>query len=130
MRLLSDAVGDPDPSAQLYGDGLVTAIAARLFHSYLGPREDGKGLAPGRLRRVMDYLDAHLPERVDLAQLSQLIDLSPSHFSHAFKASTGMAPYQWQLDARLRRAQAQLMGHRRVACSSGGGSQTEKVGGV
>ena len=110
MRLLSEAVGDPDPSAQLYGDGLVAAIAARLFAPPTTARvEDGKGLAPWRLRRVMDYLDAHLPERVDLAHLSELIGLSPSHFSRAFKASTGMAPYQWQLDARIRRAQAQLM---------------------
>jgi AraC family transcriptional regulator len=110
VRLLSEAVGDPDPSAQLYGDGLVTAIAARLFAPPATARvEDGKGLAPWRLRRVIEYLDAHLPERADLAHLSELVGLSPSHFSRAFKASTGMAPYQWQLDARIRRAQAQLM---------------------
>jgi AraC-like DNA-binding protein len=110
VRLLSEAVGDPDPSAQLYGDGLVTAIAARLFAPPTSARvKDGKGLAPWRLRRVIDYLDAHLPERVDLAHLSELVGLSPSHFSRAFKASTGMAPYQWQLDARIRRAQTQLM---------------------
>lgn len=35
--------------------------------------------------------------------------LSQSHFSRAFKASTGMAPYRWQLDARIRRAQALLL---------------------
>ena len=111
VRLLSEAVGDPDPSAQLYGDGLVTAIAARLFASPTTARvEDGKGLAPWRLRRVIDYLDTHLPERVDLAHLSELVGLSLSHFSRAFKASTGMAPYQWQLNARIRRAQAQLIG--------------------
>ncbi len=110
VRLLSEAVDDPDPSAQLYGDGLVIAIAARLFALPPASRmEDGKGLAPWRLRRVIDYLDAHLPERVDLAYLSELAGLSPSHFSRAFKASTGMAPYRWQLDARIRRAQAQLI---------------------
>jgi transcriptional regulator GlxA family with amidase domain len=110
VRLLSDAVNDPDPSAQLYGDGLITAIAARLFATGPAARvEDGKGLAPWRLRRVIDYLEAHLPERVDLAQLAQLVGLSSSHFSRAFKASTGMAPYQWQLHARIRRAQAQLI---------------------
>jgi AraC family transcriptional regulator len=54
-------------------------------------------------------LHAHLSERVDLAYLATLARLSPSHFGRAFKASTGMAPYRWQLDARIRRAQALLI---------------------
>ena len=109
VRLLSDAVNDPDPSTQLYGDGLTAAIAARLFADPPEPGADGKGLAPWQLRRVVEYLDAHLPQRVELAQLAALAGLSQSHFSRAFKASTGMAPYRWQLDARIRRAQALLI---------------------
>jgi AraC family transcriptional regulator len=109
VRLLSEAVNDPDPSVQLYGDGLTAAILARLFAD---PPEAGtgqRGLAPWQLRRVVEYLDANLPERVDLAHLATLAGLSTSHFSRAFKASTGMAPYRWQLDARIRRAQALLI---------------------
>lgn len=108
-KLLSDAVNDPDPSAQLYGDGLTTAIAALLFADAPAPATNRKGLAPWQLRRTVEYLDAHLPERVDLTRLAALISLSPAHFSRAFKASTGMAPYRWQLDARVRRAQALLV---------------------
>jgi AraC family transcriptional regulator len=67
VRLLSDAVNDPDPSTQLYGDGLTVAIAARLFAEPLEPGADAKGLASGQLQRVVEYLDAHLPKRVDLA---------------------------------------------------------------
>jgi AraC family transcriptional regulator len=95
-RMLSEVVDDPDSSTQLYGDGLTTAIAARLF-------------APWRLKRVVDFLEAHLPQRVELAQLAELSGLSPWYFSRAFKASTGMSPYHWQLDARVRRAQASLL---------------------
>lgn len=110
VRLLSDTVNDPDPSAQLYGDGLTAAIAARLFADPAEPTpEKVTGLAPWQLRRVVEYLDAHLPKHVDLADLAALVDLSQSHFSRAFKASTGMAPYRWQLDARVRRAQALLL---------------------
>jgi transcriptional regulator GlxA family with amidase domain len=54
-------------------------------------------------------MEAHQPDRVELAQLAQLVGLSTSHFSRAFKVSTGMAPYQWQLNARIRRAQTQLV---------------------
>jgi AraC family transcriptional regulator len=109
VKLLSDAVNDPDPSTQLYGDGLIAAIVARLFADSPESSADGKGLAPWQLRRIVEYLNAHLPQRIDLANLAALADLSQSHFSRAFKASTGMAPYRWQLDARIRRAQALLI---------------------
>jgi transcriptional regulator GlxA family with amidase domain len=66
-------------------------------------------LAPWQLRRVIDYLESHLPQRVELETLAALINLSQAHFSRAFKASTGLAPYQWQLYARIRRAQTMLL---------------------
>jgi AraC family transcriptional regulator len=110
VRMLSDAVGDPDPSARLYGDGLAIAIAARLFALSNKPSsEERGGLAPWRLRRVIEYLEAHIPERIDLPALASLSGLSSAHFSRAFKVSTGLSPYQWQLDARIRRAQVQLI---------------------
>lgn len=109
VKLLSDAVGDPDPSAQLYGDGLTTAIVACMLGSPQDVRQAHVGLAAWQLERVVEYLDAHLPRRVELAQLALLSRLSPSHFSRAFKVSTGMAPYHWQLASRVRRAQALLV---------------------
>jgi AraC-like DNA-binding protein len=109
IKLLSDAVGDRDPSAQLYGDGLTTAIVARLMARPLPPARESSGLAPWQLRRVLDYLDAHLSQRVELATLATLVGLSQSHFSHAFRVSTGVAPYRWQLDARIQRAQRLLI---------------------
>jgi AraC family transcriptional regulator len=123
VRLLSEAVSDPDPSVQLYGDGLTAAIVARLFADPPEVGTGARGLAPWQLRRVVAYLDAHLPQRIDLAHLASLAGLSASHFSRAFKASTGMAPYRWQLDARIRRAQALLIDTRasldQVAATTG-----------
>ncbi len=109
VKLLSEVMTDPDPSIQLYGDGLTAAIAARLFSDPTTTPSESRGLAPWQLRRVVEYLNAQLPLRVELADLAALTRLSQSHFSRAFKASTGMAPYRWQLDARIRRAQALLI---------------------
>ena len=108
VKLLSEVVNDPDPSSQLYGDGLTAAIAARLFASHPKTAKAATGLAPRQLRRVIDLLNASLPQRIELADLAALAGLSQSHFSRAFKASTGMAPYRWQLDARIRLAQTML----------------------
>ncbi|MET0281219.1 MAG: helix-turn-helix transcriptional regulator [Steroidobacteraceae bacterium] len=41
-------------------------------------------------------MEASLPDRIRMAQLARLVGLSTSHFSRAFKASAGIAPYQWQ----------------------------------
>jgi AraC family transcriptional regulator len=109
VKLLADAVNDPDPSVQLYGDGLTAAIAARLFIDPPADVADIKGLAPWKLRRIVDYLDVHLPQRIKLAHLAAMADLSGPHFSRAFKASTGLAPYRWQLQARIQRAQMLLI---------------------
>lgn len=108
-RLLADAVNDPDPSAQLYGDSLTAAIATQLFSQPKAKTELGGKLSPRQLRDVLAYLDAHLPARVNLTTLAALAGLSQSHFCRAFKASTGLAPYQWQLHARIERAKTLLL---------------------
>lgn len=109
IKLLAGAVGDPDPSSQLYGDGLVTAILARFARRSGRSSAKERGLARWQLRKVLDYLDAHLPETVQLTTLAELAGLSQAHFARAFKISTGCAPYQWQLRARIDRARALLL---------------------
>lgn len=109
IRLLADAIDDPDPAAQLYGDALTAAIAARLLQ---GPKEMKRGV-PGlsamQLKDAISYLEARMPAKVDLATLARLAGLSQSHYNRAFKASTGLAPYQWQLRARVERAKDLLL---------------------
>ncbi|AUX48571.1 AraC family transcriptional regulator [Sorangium cellulosum] len=109
LKLLSDAADDHDPSAELYGDGLTAAIIARL----LAPAQDAPprrgGLSPWQLRRVEEHLEARLPRPVSLSELAALTGLSQAHFAREFKASTGRAPYRWQLERRIDRAQALLL---------------------
>lgn len=108
-KLLADAVGDPDPSAQLYGDALTAAIATLLFSPPKVDSEATGRLSPRQLGDVLAYLEAHLPARVELATLAAIAGLSQSHFCRAFKASTGLAPYRWQLQARIEQAKALLL---------------------
>lgn len=109
MKLLSEVVEDPDPSVELYGDALVTALATRLLSRVeTAPRRESK-LSPRQWRDAISFLEENMPRRVDLATLSSLAGLSPSYYSRAFKATTGLAPYQWQLQTRIERAQALLL---------------------
>lgn len=107
--LLSEAIGDTDPTTQLYGDSLTAAIAARLFERPWETKGGERGLSALQLRDAMSYLEARMPGRVELSTLAQLAGLSQSHYCRAFKASTGLAPYQWQLRARVERAKELLL---------------------
>jgi AraC family transcriptional regulator len=63
------------------------------------------GLPIARLRKVEDYVRAHLEESISIEKLAELAELSPFHFSRVFKQSTGMTPLQFVTRERMLRAQ-------------------------
>jgi AraC family transcriptional regulator len=111
-QLLAEECESDQPHSRLYGDNLSMALLLALSR-LTAPRpsrpiRQGQ-LAPWQLRRVTDYLAAHLAEDVPLQTLSDLVKLSRSYFSRAFKISTGFAPHQWLLQARIGRAKQLLL---------------------
>jgi AraC-like DNA-binding protein len=59
------------------------------------------GLPPRVLRRVEEYIDAHLSEDLELERLAMTAGLSLHHFARAFKTSVGIPPHQFVLQRRL-----------------------------
>jgi AraC-like DNA-binding protein len=110
-QLLADECATGRTHSRLYCDALSTALLlalARLSALNRQPSKQGQ-LALWQLRRVTDYLVAHLAEDVRLQTLADLVKLSRSYFSRAFKMSTGLAPHQWLLHARIARAKELLL---------------------
>jgi AraC-like DNA-binding protein/DNA-binding MarR family transcriptional regulator len=68
----------------------------------------GRGLAAWQVRRVTEYVKAHLSDRVRVSHLASLVGLSASTFSRAFKVSMSTSPHQWQLSERILEAQVML----------------------
>lgn len=66
------------------------------------------GLPRARLRKVLDYIDASLAERLDVAALAEVAGMSPSHFATMFKQAIGLPPHEAVLRCRLARAQELL----------------------
>jgi AraC-like DNA-binding protein len=60
------------------------------------------GLAPRALRRVQDYIDAHLSEDINVQVLASLVGLSSCYFARAFKQSVGTTPHHYLMERRLR----------------------------
>ncbi|CAN7369703.1 AraC family transcriptional regulator [Rhizobium sp. LjRoot30] len=107
-RLIAAECDNPDPLHELYGDGLAMAMIIDLLK--LGRKKERKRtqLAAWQLKRAVDFIEAHCLQRIRLGELAELTNLSQSHFSHAFKASTGMPPHQWQMQARIERVKTLL----------------------
>ena len=114
-QLFAEECENDQPHSRLYGDNLSMALLlalSRMTAPESGSVRHGQ-LAPWQLRRVTDYLAAHLAEDIPLQTLSDLVKLSRSYFSRAFKVSTGLAPHQWLLQARISKAKQLLLETRR-----------------
>nr|WP_225887147.1 AraC family transcriptional regulator [Nodosilinea nodulosa] len=101
-------------SNQLYLDSLANVLAVNLLRHYGAihiqvPTYEG-GLPSYQLRQVLDYIDAHLGSDISLADLAQLVDMSPFHFSRLFKQSVGRSPHHYLLQQRVEQAK-QLLKH-------------------
>jgi AraC-like DNA-binding protein len=66
------------------------------------------GLSPGAVRRVREYVEAHMSENIDLAALAAVAGLSVYHFAREFKRSTGVTPHDYLVGKRIERAQDML----------------------
>jgi AraC family transcriptional regulator len=76
------------------------ALPQDYFHGQLGER---------RLKRVADYIEAHLGETLDVSRLAAQAALSPAHFSRTFRLTTGLTPQKYVTSRRLSRAKERLM---------------------
>jgi AraC family transcriptional regulator len=57
-----------------------------------------------KLRRVVEYVDAHLHDSIGLEDLAAAAGLSTNHFLRVFKLATGETPYHFLRRRRLERA--------------------------
>jgi AraC-like DNA-binding protein len=107
MRLLAEELSVPGIYSQLYAETLALALLMDLLRHQDAPRHVASvkgGLAAWQLRRVEEMIHDYLADGLSLAELAAVTDLSKSHFSRAFRRSTGLPPHQYQLNARVERA--------------------------
>lgn len=78
--------------------------AALLWYDTQNPRRQQ---LDDRVLRVLEHIDAHLAEELDVSALARIAHLSPSRLSHLFTAQVGAAPGRYieaqrmELAARL-----------------------------
>ncbi|KLV06088.1 AraC family transcriptional regulator [Photobacterium ganghwense] len=108
LTSLHQCLSDPHTS-QLAKDSMPLETFSLLLTRY-GQTSPQPVYRLGRysLQQLRDYVMAHLDEKISLADLASLCDLSPSQLLRQFKAATGFTPYAWLARLRLEHAMALL----------------------
>jgi AraC-like DNA-binding protein len=129
---LQQGLRRPDETNRLFIDYTMLALTAHVAQAYGGLRRTAElargGLAPWQAKRACERLDSDLGGTLSLQQIAAEFDLSVSHFSRAFRISTGLPPHQWLLRQRVKAAK-QLMSVRdlplsEIAISAGFANQS------
>ena len=109
---LLQALRRPAEANQLFIDHMMLAFTAHVAQAYGGLRRITEptrgGLAPWQEKRACERLESDLGGKLSLEYIAAEFGLSVSHFSRAFRISTGLPPHQWLLRQRVRAAKQLL----------------------
>jgi AraC family transcriptional regulator len=119
FQALSDVRSSPDGLERLRTDALGMAIVSKLLGSYSAHARDvarmrKHGLSELQLRRVHDFVNAHIAYPISLPSLAQAAGLSRMHFAVQFRQSTGLSPHDYVVRERVRKAQ-QILSETRIS---------------
>lgn len=98
--------------SRMYGEAMAIELGIHLLRHYCeGDRgcdsaapEGGTKLAPHKLRRAKDFIHEHLGDDLTLERIARELAMSPFHFAHAFRQTTGVAPHRFVMYCRIDRA--------------------------
>jgi AraC family transcriptional regulator len=107
------ALGHDSSKSQGRVDSLRAELSAHLLRRYcVAPLPPltlrAARLSPRHLAQVLEHIDDNLRDDVSLAGMSRAISMSPSHFAHAFRQTTGMPPHRFVMERRIARAKSLL----------------------
>lgn len=108
-RLLAE-LRTPTAGGLVLADTLSLALTARLARTYssgtvnVARLRQRSRLDETRLRRVLEYMAAHLEQDVGLDDLAREACLSPFHFVRMFQRRLGVPPHRYLSHLRLERA--------------------------
>jgi AraC family transcriptional regulator len=112
---LLDSVERANERSTLFIDHVALTFCAHVMRTYgkaaLPDDRPAGGLSPWQLRRVLDFIAAHLNDDPSIAELARECGLSSGYFSRAFRQTTGVTPHQWLIRRRVERARQLLLGN-------------------
>jgi len=98
-------------SDQMYPEALSTALAVHLMREYSGtvhPQPTSGRLSRETLMRAFEYIHDQLEANLTVSGIARAVHMSPYHFTRLFKQSTGLSPYRYVIQARVKKAKELL----------------------
>jgi len=74
---------------------VMLGLKRAAFRAESTARTDRGGLLAWQLKRVVDYIEAHLADRIAAVDLAALINVSTGQLFRAFKISVGVTPFRY-----------------------------------
>jgi AraC family transcriptional regulator len=107
IQMLWAAAQRPSSISNLYAEGLSMSLLGLLLGEYVVNQDND--VAAGRFTRsqrdrLLEFVDAEIGGKLTVERLSQVVGMSPYHFSRVFKASFGESPYAYVLGRRIEAA--------------------------
>jgi len=92
-------------AAKQLGAGRIVLTAPRQAHT---PAKRIDYLPRWKERKAKEIMRSEMSANISISKVAQACSLSRSHFSRAFKNTTGMSPKEWLINLRIERAQQLL----------------------
>jgi AraC family transcriptional regulator len=113
-RMLQAELERPDTASELYVDSLITLFGIHLLRTYTRlakrPGREAQGtFSPVQARRVQEFLQENYSQKVSVADLAAVCDLSVGYFIKLFTKTFGQSPHQYLLNLRLASAERLLV---------------------
>ncbi|GCE15430.1 AraC family transcriptional regulator [Tengunoibacter tsumagoiensis] len=106
---LQQDLQSPVSQGKLYAETAAQMLAVHLFRYYLtienSIEEPLQRLTRQQVKRVIEYILAHLDQNLSLEVLSQQLGFSVFHFARLFRQATGESPHRFVLLKRIEAAQ-------------------------
>ena len=108
------AVEDESLGSSMFADYMSRTIAAQLIRTYSKARLKGGGrmsiypsLSP-TMSEAVDYMTANIDTAINLSDIAQAINRSPSHIARMFRTELGMPPHRYLINLRVEKARRLL----------------------
>jgi AraC family transcriptional regulator len=113
LSILSEMTNET-AAGRMYVEAASLTLAARVIHSYCDSGSctlsapASHPLDHVRLRRVLDYISAHVADEIKLEELARVGCLSTFHFARVFTLAIGVPPQRYVSRMRLEKAMAEI----------------------
>jgi AraC family transcriptional regulator len=104
MRLAATEIEPRSRRGRIFAETAVRLLALEIAaNEWTAPSDPGtarQGDDP-RIRRAIDFVEAHFTEDVSLLDIAAAATLSPAQLTVLFRRTTGRSPYAYVIDRRL-----------------------------